>query len=1612
MAASAHTRSNTPPTAIPWHSGIDLLPERGRGGSTADRRPEDLGRATTGRPSTLATPVTQPTVQGPHRGPRSNPQDTHPPTQPSAAGSSHTPPDHLRCISSNVQRSQSNTSLLLETHADADIICVQEIFWGSIRNVPSADCPEGIPYTNTVVHANFMCIGASAHSRVAIYVNKKWAHASPQLQQTTLSHRDIACLTLHFAAGDFTFLNVYNDSRTHEAVDFLLDRYTHLPPIAFMAGDFNLRHSMWDARELHPLTRSTRPQRRACDDLIQLSTMELGLHLLNDPEGPPTWTSNNTTLRPGVLDLVWVDPDLGQYEPIQILEHDRGLSDHAVLAWTMPIAPEQDATPRIQRDSEAAAAFIEDAARALAALPPRYASKAHVEECASDLQRALQDAWHAHSTVPRRCARSKTWWDSKCATTAKLAREQRARAAAARQERTHALHDHSVDFALVADLTAAIAEAEQAATAAGHQLKRDARHAKRAYFTSILEGTDPQGVWDLVQWTKPRRLDATATILKSDGLPAQTIDDLRSTFQEQFTPAAPPPVDLSILQELRQLPERPFPPFSRAEFQDCLRDTSNTSAPGPDHLTWFWLKKLVQRHPDAIEALLALYNACVSLGVHPTIFKWSVTVVIPKPNKSDYSKAKAYRPIVLLNCMGKLLEKLIARRMQFDGQKYGILHPCQFGGTIQHSTHDAGVQFVHNVRQAWRQGLSTSALLLDVSQFFPSINHAAMLGILKAQGFHSSLCAYFTDYLVGRTTQFRYNGRLMDPTDFTVGVGQGSALSPVLSGLYLAPVLHLSAPVQHAAMANASLQFFVDDGMISVAAPLQSAHTSVFEQLQLNNAVLAHLYHDLTARMLRLGLRVEADKLELMHFVRHAPTTSTFPAGQPLGPDLALRLPDALTRVTPKSTMRYLGFILDPRLTFREHIRQCVNKASSATHALRMLGNSARGLKAADRRRLYISNILPVALYGAQLWWHPGWHKTQWIAQELRKVQNRAGRWITGCFRTTPGGTLDLLAHLVPIRPQVNNYMHRAALRMRTLHDGHPLRASLSEYWTTNALNIVAPFPLGVASPLHPHDSPLHHADWIARQSNEDFAPLHDECAPGQRLLDTHHDRITFVMDAPAKKSKEFKQWKNSIFLPNLRRCLADPSARVLFTDGSHVDDHDGHRTGAAWAFFSPRAPTVHGHFGCGRATPYDAEMAALARGIKRAVASCTLDVRSLHLYVDNKAAANAILRCQPGPSQLMSIMACQHVRSFFRANALRTVTVHWCPAHVDVGPNELVDRLAKEALLMPQPDFVSFSTARQRAAAAATKAWRLAARSERYRGHHSLFRYDFDLYCTTKPTKHPLISGHGLPPHMFARWCRVMAGHYPHGHYRQRFNLEGPTACHCGHPLETTTHTLYDCPLWTRSKHFRRPDVPRHPPNPRDPFDDRDPENYDHRIFDPDYIPPEHQPTPADILAFLQLNPLVGTFEWCELLARARDDHDAGRHSSLAETEVWMHTYGKQRAIHELDDPDIWYDVGALQLFTDGWQPAAAAADFCDTPHIAVCPWTETYHERGPGYEDGRRRQEGHEPGDSEDSGAAGEQREERRHTPQASPEGVDEWVDRIMRERFLDVGMDGVRE
>jgi len=70
-------------------------------------------------------------------------------------------------------------------------------------------------------------------------------------------------------------------------------------------------------------------------------------------------------------------------------------------------------------------------------------------------------------------------------------------------------------------------------------------------------------------------------------------------------------------------------------------------------------------------------------------------VIIPKLNKPAYNHPKFFQPIVLLNTISKLIEKVVAERLQFYIIRNNFIHPSQLGGLKFKSTMDAGIALTH-----------------------------------------------------------------------------------------------------------------------------------------------------------------------------------------------------------------------------------------------------------------------------------------------------------------------------------------------------------------------------------------------------------------------------------------------------------------------------------------------------------------------------------------------------------------------------------------------------------------------------------------------------------------------------------------------------------------------------------------------------------------------------------------------------------------------------------------------------------------------------------------------------------------------------------------------------
>ena len=181
--------------------------------------------------------------------------------------------------------------------------------------------------------------------------------------------------------------------------------------------------------------------------------------------------------------------------------------------------------------------------------------------------------------------------------------------------------------------------------------------------------------------------------------------------------------------------------------------------------------------------------------------------------------------------------------------------------------------------------------------------------------------------------------------DVNVRVGQGSALSPILSTLYLSLLLYILENWLKNLKIPISILSFVDDGLF----------IAQNKSFNISNSYLFCSYNVLSKLLDSFGLVTEHSKTEIFHFNRSQGVFNPPPL------DLSLLEGPILQ---PKDSWKYLGFIFDRKLSFHKHIDYYANKAISMVKYMKLLGNSSRGISSLQKQLLYRCCALPIALYG------------------------------------------------------------------------------------------------------------------------------------------------------------------------------------------------------------------------------------------------------------------------------------------------------------------------------------------------------------------------------------------------------------------------------------------------------------------------------------------------------------------------------------------------------------------------------------------------------------------------------------------------------------------------
>ena len=293
-------------------------------------------------------------------------------------------------------------------------------------------------------------------------------------------------------------------------------------------------------------------------------------------------------------------------------------------------------------------------------------------------------------------------------------------------------------------------------------------------------------------------------------------------------------------------PKRPFYSVTRQEVEHALSGASNKSAPGPSGIGYKLVKWAFAAH---LKFLLDIYNAALHLGHHP--WTKAKVVIIPKPNKPDYSAAKAYRPVSLLECFSKVLEKIVANQFTLDSNLHDILPRSQFGSRPYHSATDACTMLHYKASTTINSGHIGGTLLFDISCFFDHLDPSFTTQVLHHLGIDDHMIEWVRDFMSCREITMAFNNFMTDTIYPDLGTPQGSPLSPILSALVTRPILRLAETWE-----DTDLTLYVDDENIFASSPTYSATTTK----------LTKAAHQVFSWLRDSSFSIDKDKCEITFF--------------------------------------------------------------------------------------------------------------------------------------------------------------------------------------------------------------------------------------------------------------------------------------------------------------------------------------------------------------------------------------------------------------------------------------------------------------------------------------------------------------------------------------------------------------------------------------------------------------------------------------------------------------------------------------------------------------------------------------------------------------------------
>ncbi|OGE46890.1 hypothetical protein PENARI_c093G11063, partial [Penicillium arizonense] len=1219
---------------------------------------------------------------------------------------------NLRVLQLNIMKSGPRMEALINDHQsqDLDVLLIQE--------------PSITAYQTHVNHSAWRLYRPTTETeagrfRSLIYVNRNVSTSSHR--QIACDHPDVTAIKIWSTDSQFLIFSVYlacvplftpNETSAELALTAIQntliantqdDQRTRS---VVLSGDFNRHHPIWGGNHIQP---------RFIEDASELINF-FQAHCLHSclPRGTATfWPFNDPGKSTTIDQTVTNRPDL----LVKChLYHENYGSDHRATysEWNLRSQRQPAAKAKKAYDRADWCKIAEDVRRQLGPWK-EVKTRPALDETVDKLTEATARAVDRHTPDLRPTPYSKRWFTPAL----KIQQTEVNQLRRTWQESCAERGRH---------------DARSITLFQGMQHKRRSwtrtiEKVKASHWKQFLDEAGEGKLWKAATYMKPREAWGCVPALHVGTNELIENEDKAQAFLDAFFPQMDEPHEDLPAQAPLALP---WQPITELEIQRSLKAAKGSTAPGEDGLpTLVW--KQLWRHLKVY--ITGIFTASVNLGYHPKRWRSAKIVVLRKPKKPDYSVPGAYRPISLLNTLGKLLEAVMARRLSYLAEKHGLLPDTQFGGRPGRTTEQALLVLSNAIDRAWYKHKVITLVAFDLKGAFNGVNKVSLDACLRARRVPTVARKWIVSFMSDRHASIGFDDFRTEATPLAnAGLAQGSPLSPILFTFFNSDLV--DQPVDSHGGASA----FIDDYF-----RWRAGRTAEENLAKIQSEDIPRI--EAWAR--RTGSCFAAEKTELIHITRKR--------REQLQGQVVMNG----KTIEPSPTAKLLGVVFDQELRWKEHVQQAIKRAIKVSIAL----GGLRHLRPEQMRQLYQACVTPVMDYASTVWHDPLRDKTH--LRHLNTVQRTVLIRILSAFRTVATTALEVEAHILPTHLRLRHRAQNTIASLHTLPRDHPIWDTLRRAQKRrNNVGSYARFPLAEALKTM-------NLERLDELETIDPRPL-----PPWRVESFTEIEIGLDRETARERAET----------------IGSASTIVVYSDAS---GREGHLGAAAVALDKDLQAVESKQVQVGPMDQWSVHVAELI-GIFYAI-STVFKISHQRPSTEHNGTTTATILCDstsalqaienPGNRSGQRIIhAILQAAAEVQAKGI-ALRLQWIPGHCDDPGNDAADRLAKDAASPGKTHPFRPLLTRKRALIRdkIRAQWEREWKASTNGGH--LRKID-----STLPATYTRKLYGNLPRGRAYLLTQLRTGHNWLSTYAKTFGFRDNDQCVCG-AQETVTHVLVDCP-------------------------------------------------------------------------------------------------------------------------------------------------------------------------------------------------------------------------